>query len=1138
MRPLPNRRARQRLRRRIYLVLLLTALVAATALGVQAYVVLSQIEARVERVLAERLAVPFTIDDVRLDLFTGLQVTGVRVASPAGSFHPRVLEIGSITVSFNYIALLLGMNPIAAIQVDDPVVVLEEGGEGALTLARILRPAEARASEIRLLPWEELPAIRLENLRVETCSETVFRFDQPLQIPRFTLSIPSRASGEFEVRFELEQPAALRPFQRAAASGVPAAQLIYFEGAGNSKAGTFHGSARILPVRLDAALRDRFPEKFRPIWDRFSPDGLARAEIDFQIDGGKFEVPRLLLEIIDGSLTLTAPLPASAPEGARPARVTIDSLGGAFEVTRGPSFRTVTRLEGKVLRGDATLEGEMRFDGGDPQVVDVRLTAKNLPLGDDLRRIFSNYPEAVRAWDEYSPVGYASVNVHAHGPFVRDDDDESRLPLENITLGFELHDVRGAHRQFPYPVEHLNGTIGVENRRLDIALRGIAAGEELRAGGSAVLGDRGPVDIRIGMKRMPIDRRLERARPALLETFWNDFQPSGRLDWELWIARDDTMVGIPNILLTLSGHAEASAVLLPRVFPYRIEEITGSAVVDIIHGGVTLSDLRARHGANEIRLPAGRIDYGKDRPLDIDLEIESPALAIDEDLIRAFSPRARQVVHSFGLAGSAKTKVWITTVDDEPTGAREVRTIIDVEATKPLTMVYEALPYPITLVSGKARLDLAQDSYTFIELVSDDSKGPRIVIDGSFQNDKVNPSRKVLDLDLAIQAGTTLPGLALEDPQLVTSLPAELRNLAERLRLSGYVSTSPGNPINVTYSYLPDEYGESTAEEVTYSALLVCQDAKVDFGMEVDEIQAGLNVVGSAYPSEPHSFSCVAKVGHARLSRFVARDVEINGRYSQPHPAILQARQGTFQGANEGLFQFHDALLTRLGPGQHPHVLQMLIENGRLYDGPVEGFVYVDVGDKKDYYADIRTRDVDLSVGAMDVFRKEKDDLAGIARGNVTLWGRTDRPDGIGGHGTLAVENGKLANLGFFAELIRVLKSVENPFSIGGSFEDVRNITDVSARFEIERQRFYVEEKEKRPLASPLRMKGPVARLVAVGYMDFDQELNLTLRIEPGSIIADILIKLFGVLGEFRVVGPIDNPTMRWAPMGTGPSKE
>ena len=410
-------------------------------------------------------------------------------------------------------------------------------------------------------------------------------------------------------------------------------------------------------LTLSENLRRRLPPEIR---SRFESLGLNRGEIDLELRrlalhpaaprdhrldydvlarlrGGVWECPSLPFPVND----LTALVAINN------GRVTINHAEGS-------NGGTILRARGVVAPGQA---------GSCP--LDLYLDLVQLDLNKRLREWTP--AQFAELWDVFKPRGLVDASLHLARPGKN----------QPVSVGATVlcRDVAAEYRHFPYQVEHMGGSLKLENQRLAVDLRGLIG--ERPAVMKGTIDNPGPdalVRLNIQAESVPIDAALLAALPPDVRTVVNQFHPAGSVNAKIDIRRRP-MVGP---LAKPEGHViiNADLDLNPRCeitwagLPYPIRNLTGRLELH-----PDLWEFKNMRGGNGQAIITGNGRVQKlarpnlpngDPPLKIDLQILAQNLPFNDDLRKALQP--------------AWQKTWAII---NPTGASDVAASIHIEPGRP-----------------------------------------------------------------------------------------------------------------------------------------------------------------------------------------------------------------------------------------------------------------------------------------------------------------------------------------------------------------------------------------------------------------------------------------------------------------------
>lgn len=292
--------------------------------------------------------------------------------------------------------------------------------------------------------------------------------------------------------------------------------------------------------------------------DELALRGLVRVG-QVRFERGRLRTLELRFDRVSGEL----PIEPDAGPGQRFARVH-DAQGllrlswPADDAPAAVRFETRGRLNDAGLRVRLCAAGLQRGDSPGGATVSLgplrfrqyrlELSLRGLTVPDfERRRDFvtsPRLPHPVRAFfDDYHPRGRlnAELTLDARG-----EHDPTR-PAVLVDGRFEAIDGSGRYRGFPYPLEHVRGSIRVRNDGIEI--------EQVRGRhGSGQIVLRGHVnqprawtgfDLHIEARNAPLDETLYAALPPEFRRLWDRVDPVGLCDATIRVTRPDGSPGTP-----------------------------------------------------------------------------------------------------------------------------------------------------------------------------------------------------------------------------------------------------------------------------------------------------------------------------------------------------------------------------------------------------------------------------------------------------------------------------------------------------------------------------------------------------------------------------------------------------------------
>lgn len=264
-------------------------------------------------------------------------------------------------------------------------------------------------------------------------------------------------------------------------------------------------------VPLDLDLFQALSARYREIWKRFDPRGLARVHLHLRRPGADATDPRpawnntVTAELIDGQIAFEQfPYP-------------LDHVHGRIRVASG-----LIRLIGLTARrGEATvrIDGYASITPGAPDM-ELRVEARSLPLDDTLAAALPEHGRA--AFAQFRPEGHVdllgTVSLHEGDEGVRYD------------LRADLVDARIRYEQLPYDIDGIHGRLHIRPDNVVIVDFQGRHGPARIAGRGTVRRKAGEfvVDLTFDCRDVNLDRQLYRALPGRVRSVWDQFEPAGK----------------------------------------------------------------------------------------------------------------------------------------------------------------------------------------------------------------------------------------------------------------------------------------------------------------------------------------------------------------------------------------------------------------------------------------------------------------------------------------------------------------------------------------------------------------------------------------------------------------------------------
>ena len=396
--------------------------------------------------------------------------------------------------------------------------------------------------------------------------------------------------------------------------------------------------ARLEPLTVSPALYDKLPPALRKICYVFSPDGRLHLQVEYGRKSGQTQVH--ILARLQG-------MNLSFDDFPYPVRQAVGEL--EYRESAGQTPRLRVDITGQANSRPVHLRGEAYGDGLRPEVpwrcgLRLDLDAEAIPIDETLLKALP--PRVQPVARDFRPSGL--VGVHAE---IRRDPGTAEHPFPPTFTRIQAQIQQGqvCYKRLPYPLEQVQGLLEIDlpaerwrasgfvGRHKDGLVFVTAQGEPSPRGEK--------VSLVVQGQHVALDEELRDALPEKMQRVWNELQPKGRADFLAqlsWVGEQP-----PELDLTVTARGQCS--IQPRFFPYRLEQLHGSARYK--QGQVTIGPITARHGESRIFL--GREQIGGVLHLwpqgswRLELyELRGDLLYVDKDLLAALPDGLRTVLQS------------------------------------------------------------------------------------------------------------------------------------------------------------------------------------------------------------------------------------------------------------------------------------------------------------------------------------------------------------------------------------------------------------------------------------------------------------------------------------------------------------
>ncbi|MDE0958367.1 MAG: AsmA family protein [Planctomycetota bacterium] len=1061
-------RQRARLRRYLFFAVILPALIFSVGFWVVTQVLSpEQMKYRAQTLLGDHLTSGFSLGTVSWNWPARIEVKDLVIHSPPGSRYKELVRVPQLNISLEPWELISGDAQLSRIEITGSNIVLERDHLGDLTILDVLRDAFApmQGPELPSISGQKNstaltpPELVITDLRVETCPITVAHSPDGMQVSRLRLEV----SPDDPDLWTLDGVA----FDSSV-------QSIRLDGAGRLSMGDFELTLEVDQIQLNPELRDRVPPALQLLWDSYQPSGMASLNHVLILRDARPVKNSTFLTIQRGSIHLSEP------------DIDIEDLSGQLEInTDSISFRNP--LKGTVFGSEALLLGEIELEALAPGRSDIQLQIENLAFEPRIRDILP--PSLQQTWDRYSPSGKFGLQISGGGETYPPTLSEVRVLLSKVDASSSL---------YPYPLRNLQGEIRYLGDRTELDITGGVSGEPLRIRGSLDSASSGNRHLVIEGQALPLDDRVRTALGDRFSHIFDTYSPSGRSN--LRIELEKTAGGGPADLRIELEPQGAS--ISHQAFPFRVDGLRGRVIIEASRGKVLFQELSGHHGESKLTLPAGIVEYAGGKTTRLEIPIECAELIPDEDLLSALPDGVAERLRSLDIlsgGGSLDTVVELRVDEGNPFDI-----YVRARVNDPIRLRYHKLPYPLVFHEGQVVFSSTEGRIRLDELKTDPDQSPIVSVSGEIgpddSSDEVaaEPGSTLLSMNFNIQKSEEGSGLDLSQDELVESLPADMKNFFQQMKLSGRVS----GQASVLYRY--KEGNPSPQDEVVeYDVEGELESSGFDFAMRAEDLSAKFEIHGGKKPGLGHSFSGQISEGDFRFSRFRAilpPSRILHFTYGMAHPR-LQLQDPLDEG-------FPTPWLIKQVPVDETHLFMAELGSSEIYGGVLDGFFFADLAPGGGRFAgETSVSDIDLSLGSEMLFRKPG--VAGIAAGSARVQGLVGSPDSILGNGAFSIRHGNLAQVPIVAGVL------QNPFE--GLNRRNNRIKSADCEFSIHDQLFEFKG------MGAIRLSSPAGKILGKGVVGFDQQLHLIM--EPQTLGgAPILSDIANRLLRFRIEGSLDQP--------------
>ncbi len=504
--------------------------------------------------------------------------------------------------------------------------------------------------------WQSLPPTLTQDLPPETSirGRANFRFEassEPVDASPFRFVV----AGDFsDVRVsDPRLPYPLTDFQGTGyvdnrqikiqnaqvRCGSAQVQLAYErEGLQGPGRQTLHISGRELA--LDPKLIKAIPDG-EALWNALQPTGFVNVEANLTFNGQTWR-PEVGIELLDVSFAYDD-FPYRLHRGAG----RVDFRGNEL------SLSVLALASGQYVRLDGKLHDPTGQRTGWLEIV----SQGPVPINDQLLAALDEESREIVA--DFHPRGAATFR----GRLEKTDPQADEFELQCVV---GLRNCSMKHKEFPYPIESVQGVLEHRNGRWEFRdLQGWKGGAHISCHGDWTPTENGSrLTLHFEAVQVPLDDDLRYALSHEAQQIWTALRPRGVVDQlkvtlgystpERRLSLDVQATRWPNQPQTVDRRP---LTIIPVWFPYRLDNITGSIVYR--DGEIELQNLRADHGSTRLAA-GGHVSTSPNGAWRMRLDrVTVDRLHYDRELAEALPEELRRATGRLAITGPLALRGWI-----------------------------------------------------------------------------------------------------------------------------------------------------------------------------------------------------------------------------------------------------------------------------------------------------------------------------------------------------------------------------------------------------------------------------------------------------------------------------------------------
>jgi len=441
----------------------------------------------------------------------------------------------------------------------------------------------------------------------------------------------------------------------------------------------------------------------------------------------------------------------------KPGTVTITGDISSADI---PAFERTWRID--------VLAAELKYEPDGNYSLKLRINdlfGTHTPASDvfDKPAFFEKFNAAIvlqKFFYRYQPEGQIDIRLDASGNL-------KSLDQSNFQGTIYCKNASITDRNFPYPMDHIVGTIGFDEKSLTLNdLNGEHKNVKLSFAGQVKnFGPNWNCDIQMTSKNMALDSDLYGALTQNQKKDWLNFSPAGTAAIKYSFIQkneSDKKILLDVDLLEIESKC--------RYFPYPLKNLTGRLSFD--HDSITLKNLISKDQHKNIKINGKVTNRRSERPV-YDIDIIANDIPLDSTLADAMPPQQKQLFQRFNISGFADADLKVFT----PTDSTDPTTFKANVSLKNASLNENNLPLIISDISAKTII--TPDLIKIENLTGQHSQG-LVSISGWISPAEEN---KQLRYELSINAKQ-----ARLNDDLLNLMPASFKKITSELNPQGKIN--------------------------------------------------------------------------------------------------------------------------------------------------------------------------------------------------------------------------------------------------------------------------------------------------------------------------------------------------------------